>query len=87
METEEPPKKQKRWDKFDTQRFIAYIGDGKINPTQTNKEYIDRIRQEYWPQRDYRNFAAAYRRTVQKYLVHRNQREFCFRCVFLLRWV
>ena len=37
METEEPPKKQKRWDKFDTQRFIAYIGDGKITPPKQTK--------------------------------------------------
>ena len=66
------PKKNPRWDKFDTQRIVSYIGDGKINPTQTNKEYIDQIRQQYWPQREYRNFAANYRRVVQRYLVHQN---------------
>ena len=72
-----PGKKLPRWDKFDSQRFVALIGDGAINPTQTTKEYIERIRRQYWPQRDYRNFSANYRRTCQKWLVHRDQRECC----------
>ena len=77
MDEMEPPKKHPRWDKFDSQRIVSYIGDGKINPAQTNKEYIRQIRQQYWPQRDNRNFSANYRRVVQRYLVHQNQREFC----------
>ena len=70
-------KKLPHWDKFDTQRFVAFIGDGTINPTQLTKEYIERIRRQYWPQRDYRNFSANYRRTSQIWLVHRDQRECC----------
>ena len=72
-------KKQPRWDKFDTQRFASLISDGEITPTENSKQYIDRIRQQYWPQREYYNFASNYRRVIRRWQVHRDQREcYCF---------
>ena len=47
-----PGKKQARWDKFDTHRFVSLVSNNEINPNQNYKQCIERVRQQYWPQRE-----------------------------------
>ena len=57
----------RKWDTALKADFRKKIENGKINPNRSDKEYIEEIRQRYYPDRTPKTFAGNWKTSIGEY--------------------
>ena len=57
----------RKWDASYRADFRRKIENGKINPNDSSKEYIEKIRSRFWPERSPKTFAGNWKTSIGEY--------------------
>jgi len=69
-------RKVEYWSEPHKARFRQLIKSKKIDPKNLNKDYIEKVRLKYWPERPYRTFVTNYKASAGQWHIGRQVDEY-----------
>ena len=64
-----PPTRSKKWDSAEQVKFKRLVREGKINPEQNDKAYIEKIRAKEWGDRKIETFRRNWKTSTAEFRI------------------